>query len=55
MNGDRSALALRQRFELRTATVGVIGMGYVGLPLSLAAGSAGFQVLGLGEFDGLNS
>jgi UDP-N-acetyl-D-glucosamine dehydrogenase len=46
MNGDGSAPALRQRFELRTATVGVIGMGYVGLPLSLAAGSAGFQVLG---------
>ncbi len=46
MNGDGPASALRQRFELRTATVGVIGMGYVGLPLSLTAGSAGFRVLG---------
>jgi hypothetical protein len=28
MNGDGSAPALCQRFELRTATIGVIGMGY---------------------------
>ena len=30
----------------RTAKVGVIGLGYVGLPLSLAAANAGFEVLG---------
>ena len=30
----------------RSATVGVIGLGYVGLPLVLAFGRAGFRVLG---------
>jgi UDP-N-acetyl-D-glucosamine dehydrogenase len=30
----------------RRATVGVIGLGYVGLPLSLVAAQAGFRVLG---------
>jgi UDP-N-acetyl-D-glucosamine dehydrogenase len=30
----------------RRATIGVIGLGYVGLPLSLAAAHAGFRVLG---------
>ncbi len=30
----------------RTATIGVIGLGYVGLPLALAAVGAGFPVIG---------
>ena len=38
--------ALERRFVERAAAVGVIGLGYVGLPLALAAGSAGFRVLG---------
>jgi UDP-N-acetyl-D-glucosamine dehydrogenase len=33
-------------FARREATVGVVGLGYVGLPLSLAAAGAGFRVLG---------
>jgi UDP-N-acetyl-D-glucosamine dehydrogenase len=37
---------LQQRLENRTATVGVIGLGYVGLPLSLAFAEAGFDVYG---------
>jgi UDP-N-acetyl-D-glucosamine dehydrogenase len=37
---------LSRRFAKREATVGIIGMGYVGLPLMLAATSAGFRVLG---------
>ncbi len=37
--------------ETRGAMVGVIGMGYVGLPLAIAAGRAGFRVVGL-EKDG---
>lgn len=35
------------RIEDRTATVAVIGQGYVGLSVALAAGSAGFSVVGI--------
>ncbi|NHZ33991.1 nucleotide sugar dehydrogenase [Massilia rubra] len=35
------------RFEQRTAVVGIIGLGYVGLPLSLRYSEAGFRVLGI--------
>ena len=35
-----------QRFHARTARVGVIGLGYVGLPLSLLLADAGFSVTG---------
>ena len=38
--------ALVERLNLRTATVGVIGLGYVGLPLAVAVGRAGFSVIG---------
>ena len=38
---------LRRRIGERTATVAVIGMGYVGLPLLLAAHAEGFPVLGV--------
>src|ERR1035441_4154707 len=34
------------RLEERTAKVGVIGLGYVGLPLSLLLSEAGFKVTG---------
>ncbi|MCU0839446.1 MAG: nucleotide sugar dehydrogenase [Rhodospirillales bacterium] len=37
---------LEQRFRDRTALVGIIGLGYVGLPLMLAAAKAGFRTLG---------
>jgi UDP-N-acetyl-D-glucosamine dehydrogenase len=37
---------LAARFISRTALVGVVGLGYVGLPLSLAACEAGFRVVG---------
>src|SRR4051794_25442125 len=43
-----SALAA---FHDRTATIGIIGMGYVGLPLALTAAGAGFSVLGF-DIDG---
>ena len=32
--------------EERRATIGVIGLGYVGMPLSLVAATAGFKVIG---------
>jgi UDP-N-acetyl-D-glucosamine dehydrogenase len=38
--------ALRQRFVARDATIGVIGLGYVGLPLVGAVAGAGFRVVG---------
>lgn len=37
---------LLQKIESRTAHVGVIGMGYVGLPLAVQAARKGFRVLG---------
>jgi UDP-N-acetyl-D-glucosamine dehydrogenase len=41
-----SAPELCGRFKRREATVGVIGLGYVGLPLCIALCEAGFAVLG---------
>jgi UDP-N-acetyl-D-glucosamine dehydrogenase len=38
--------ALRQSVSARTATVGVIGLGYVGLPLGVAIAQAGFPTVG---------
>ncbi|MEE9129278.1 MAG: NAD(P)-binding domain-containing protein, partial [Phycisphaerales bacterium] len=35
-----------ERFESATATIGVVGLGYVGLPLVRAAHEAGFPVVG---------
>ncbi len=43
---NRHAAALVERFASRTALVGVIGLGYVGLPLALRFAEAGFRVLG---------
>ena len=40
------AAALIDRCSARTARVGVIGLGYVGLPLALRFSQAGFPVIG---------
>lgn len=40
-----SAATLQQRFQDRTATVAVIGLGYVGLPLARAFAGKGFNVV----------
>jgi UDP-N-acetyl-D-glucosamine dehydrogenase len=37
---------LLQQFESRNAVIGIVGLGYVGLPLSLSAQQAGFRVIG---------
>ena len=42
-----SADSLMGRITGTTAKVGVIGMGYVGLPLAVAAWHAGFDVTGV--------
>ena len=39
-------LALSSKIEARTATIGVIGLGYVGLPLALLFEESGFPVMG---------
>jgi UDP-N-acetyl-D-glucosamine dehydrogenase len=58
----RSAIgtdSLLEQITKRKARIGVIGLGYVGLPLSLAACRAGFRVLGYDvnqeRVDGLNA
>jgi len=38
--------ALRAALEERRAKIGIVGMGYVGLPIALAASGAGYAVLG---------
>jgi UDP-N-acetyl-D-glucosamine dehydrogenase len=38
--------ALRQRIEDKSAVIGIIGLGYVGLPLMKAFVSAGFRTMG---------
>lgn len=47
--GDRaaSAQALLDRLEGRSALVGVVGLGYVGLPVAVTFAEAGFSVLGV--------
>ncbi|MBW8897953.1 MAG: nucleotide sugar dehydrogenase, partial [Massilia sp.] len=42
---------LTTRLRERTAVIGIIGLGYVGLPLTLRYAEAGFRVLGI-DIDG---
>ncbi|MEW6323757.1 MAG: nucleotide sugar dehydrogenase [Nitrospirota bacterium] len=42
-----SAEALRKKIESKQARVGVIGLGYVGLPLAVEFGKAGYAVVGV--------
>lgn len=39
-------LGLEERIKKKTAKIGVVGLGYVGLPLAVAFSEAGFKVLG---------
>src|SRR6478672_655168 len=47
MERTAAAAALAERLETRTARVGVLGLGYAGLPMAVALGGAGYLVLGL--------
>jgi UDP-N-acetyl-D-glucosamine dehydrogenase len=38
---------LIQKFQDKTARVGILGMGYVGMPLAVVFAEAGFEVLGI--------
>jgi UDP-N-acetyl-D-glucosamine dehydrogenase len=37
---------LKQKLADKNAVIGIIGLGYVGLPLAIAFARAGFKVLG---------
>jgi len=54
-----AAITLRKRIAEKTAKVGVLGLGYVGLPLAVEFARAGFQVVGIdvqqGKVDQFNS
>ncbi len=56
---SRVAAALAARIAQRRARVGVIGLGYVGLPLAMALAEQGFDVTGIdvntAKIDGLRS
>jgi UDP-N-acetyl-D-glucosamine dehydrogenase len=43
---DTPASILRQRLEDKTAVIGIVGLGYVGLPLARAVHDAGYGVIG---------
>jgi UDP-N-acetyl-D-glucosamine dehydrogenase len=45
-NSTASLSQLLSRLEGKSATIGIIGMGYVGLPLMLRFSEAGFRVIG---------
>ena len=58
MVGAVDVRSIKARFSSRDATIGIIGMGYVGLPLMLAATGVGFRVIGFDidepKVEGLN-
>jgi D-arabinose 1-dehydrogenase-like Zn-dependent alcohol dehydrogenase len=39
--------ALKEKIESKTARVGIVGLGYVGLPLAVEFAKAGFHVTGI--------
>ena len=42
-----TAQLLEERIRTRTARVGIVGLGYVGLPLAVEFAKAGFHVTGI--------
>ena len=40
-------MSLKARIENKEAQIGVIGLGYVGLPLAIEFAKAGFPVIGI--------
>lgn len=60
MTGEQTSFAtqLRGKIDNRTSVIGIIGMGYVGLPLAVAAYEASFPILGFdvdqAKIEGIN-
>src|SRR5205807_2471949 len=46
-----AAATLREKIGGKTAKVGIIGLGYVGLPLAMEFARAGFDVTGIDVLD----
>ena len=46
-DSEKASIELRKKIEGRSAQVSVIGLGYVGLPLAVELGKAGFEVTGV--------
>ncbi|MDQ1813141.1 nucleotide sugar dehydrogenase [Massilia sp. CCM 9210] len=46
-HSSRHLAQLIEKLDRRSAVIGIIGLGYVGLPLSLRYAQAGFRVLGI--------
>src|SRR5215469_1020967 len=44
---DSTAALLEEKIKSKTARVGVVGLGYVGLPLAVEFAKAGFSVIGI--------
>ena len=44
---ERGILTLDEKIRTRHARVGVVGLGYVGLPLAVEFAGAGFHVTGI--------
>jgi UDP-N-acetyl-D-glucosamine dehydrogenase len=42
-----TAARLKEKIQNKTAKIGVVGLGYVGLPLAVEFGHAGFEVIGI--------
>ena len=42
-----TAARLKEKIQNKTAKVGIVGLGYVGLPLAVEFGHAGFEVIGI--------
>jgi UDP-N-acetyl-D-glucosamine dehydrogenase len=45
--GDVSQMTLKQKIHSKSATIGVIGLGYVGLPIAVEYAAKGFQTIGI--------
>jgi UDP-N-acetyl-D-glucosamine dehydrogenase len=56
---DTPLVALREKINSTSATIGVVGLGYVGLPLAVEYAAKGFQTIGIDtdqrKVDSINS
>lgn len=59
LHTPNSTLSLRDKIDTRTARIGIVGLGYVGLPTAMAFASEGFSVTGIdldpAKRDGVNA
>ena len=47
MKKDKNFLQFKKNIKNKKSIISVIGLGYIGLPLSLACVKAGFRVIGI--------